>query len=286
MNFYAHTAELADGSRDSDESRWQRLEKHLRNVSVLTEKFAAPFGIAAEARLAGLLHDLGKYRDEFQAYLRGERSSSVETQHAIYGAAWAAEDQQSLLASALAVAGHHAGLHDCGELAGMFAKPSLRVGQIVPQLIQRLESEFGPLPPLPQPPPWIGNEVSSKNTFSTEFYTRLIFSCVVDADHDRCLTVGPSSALMPTDFFGKVMKQVPDEQEQLLRDMMRLGLVKSFAHSQTTGRWMITYAPKGRQFLNTLKAAARRKPERYVARLLALGMLADGEAALGGYANK
>jgi CRISPR-associated endonuclease/helicase Cas3 len=173
MNYYAHTAELADGTRDPDTRHWQLLCDHLRKVAKLAKQFAAPLGLAEEAELAGLLHDLGKYRDEFQAYLRGERGSSVETQHAIYGAAWAMERS---LAATLPVAGHHAGLHDCGDLPGMLVKPTLRITQTVPELIARLETELGPLPPLPTLPAWVKNEISA------EFYTRLIFSSLIDAD--------------------------------------------------------------------------------------------------------
>ncbi len=174
--YFAHTAETVEGRRDPETARWQPLKDHLRQVADLAKRFAAPLGLVGEAELAGLLHDLGKYRDEFQSYLRGERGSSVETQHAVFGAAWAAEDGRSSLASALAVAGHHAGLHDCGELQGMFAKPVLRMKQTLPDLIARFEAELGPLPPPPSPPPWV------KDEFSTEFYARLIFSCLVDAD--------------------------------------------------------------------------------------------------------
>ncbi|HEY5742606.1 MAG TPA: hypothetical protein VIS99_08695 [Terrimicrobiaceae bacterium] len=53
---FAHTAELPDGSRDPDESHWQLLHVHLRNVATLAKKFAAPLGLAGEAELAGLLH--------------------------------------------------------------------------------------------------------------------------------------------------------------------------------------------------------------------------------------
>ena len=146
---------------------------HLSNVAKLAGQFAAPLNLTNEARLAGLLHDLGKYREEFQAYLRGERGSSVETQHAIFGAAWAMERS---LASTQPVAGHHAGLHDCGDLPGMLAKPALRITQTVPELIIRLEIELGPLPPPPPLPSWVKNELAA------ECYTRLLFSCLVDAD--------------------------------------------------------------------------------------------------------
>jgi hypothetical protein len=46
MNFYAHTAD--------DRRQWQPLVAHLRNVTELSEKFAAPFGIAMDAWLGGL----------------------------------------------------------------------------------------------------------------------------------------------------------------------------------------------------------------------------------------
>jgi len=73
MPYYAHTAEDADGTRLPEPSgKWQPLAEHLRNVSELAARFAAPMGpeAAAEARLAGLLHDLGKYSARFQSRLR------------------------------------------------------------------------------------------------------------------------------------------------------------------------------------------------------------------------
>jgi CRISPR-associated endonuclease/helicase Cas3 len=183
MIAYAHTATKPDGSPDPDESKWQLLRDHLRNVADLAAKFAAPFGAGDEARLAGLLHDLGKYRDEFQSYLRGERSSSAETQHAIFGSAWAADESHpQLFASKLAIAGHHAGLHDHSDLEGMFAKRGLHIPGCIPGLIARLEGEFGSLPPLPSPPAWVIAAATAGDPFPAEFYTRLIFSCVVDAD--------------------------------------------------------------------------------------------------------
>ena len=41
MTFYAHTAQLTDGSPDPDESHWQPLADHLRNVADLAAAFAA-----------------------------------------------------------------------------------------------------------------------------------------------------------------------------------------------------------------------------------------------------
>jgi CRISPR-associated endonuclease/helicase Cas3 len=179
MTYYAHTAEDSQGKRLPESCGvWQPLSAHLRNVAELAAKFAAPMGPAAEseAHLTGIMHDLGKYRNEFQAYLRGERSSSVDTQHAIFGAAWAAEESRQVPFSALAIAGHHAGLHNQCDIEAMCSKRALRIPESVPALIALLESELGPLPPSPKMPAWVHDE------HSAEFYARLIFSCIVDAD--------------------------------------------------------------------------------------------------------
>src|SRR4051812_24491980 len=92
-----------------------RLVTHLLDVARRAEGFARRIRpgddrFAALAFWAGLFHDLGKYRTEFQEYLRGERGKGVDTQHAVFGAALAWE----VLAKAIGVVinGHHSGLHD------------------------------------------------------------------------------------------------------------------------------------------------------------------------------
>jgi HD superfamily phosphohydrolase YqeK len=56
--YYAHTALTKDGALDLDPRRWQPLKDHLRSVAALAQRFAEPLALAAEAELAGLLHDL------------------------------------------------------------------------------------------------------------------------------------------------------------------------------------------------------------------------------------
>lgn len=65
--FYAHSLP------DQPEERWERLEVHLEEVSSLAGRLAAAFGAGEWGELAGLWHDLGKYKPEFQARLRGSR---------------------------------------------------------------------------------------------------------------------------------------------------------------------------------------------------------------------
>src|SRR4030088_2486171 len=55
---------------------WEKLPEHLRAVAARAGTFAAEFGWAEVARLAGLLHDIGKCSSEFFAYIN--RSSAGE----------------------------------------------------------------------------------------------------------------------------------------------------------------------------------------------------------------
>lgn len=59
--FYAHSL---DGI--SDKSKWQGLEEHLEGVARLAGEFAGKIGLPMVGELLGLLHDLGKYRSEFE----------------------------------------------------------------------------------------------------------------------------------------------------------------------------------------------------------------------------
>lgn len=180
MIFYARTADDERGNPLSENSgHWQPLSAHLRRVAGLARQFATPLSLADEAQLAGVLHDLGKYRSEFQEMLRGQRGSSHETQHAIFGAAWAfdcVQRQNKLPGAAFAVAGHHSGLHDLGDLQQSVNAPKLRPVETSGKLLDLLQAETGPLPSPPDPPAWV------TNALSTDFYTRLLFSCLVDAD--------------------------------------------------------------------------------------------------------
>lgn len=82
------------------------LRKHLLDVANRAERFAEVFGRGPDARLAGLLHDLGKYGDLFQARLRGEERG---LDHWSAGASICLTQFHHPQA-ALAVQGHHPGL--------------------------------------------------------------------------------------------------------------------------------------------------------------------------------
>jgi CRISPR-associated endonuclease/helicase Cas3 len=168
--FYAHTLE------GEPPTKWQGLEEHLRGVAIKAESFARDFGGSEEARMAGWLHDLGKFRDEFQRYLKKERGSGKDTHHAVYGAALAFEHAWPC---AFAIAGHHAGLHNRCKLQELIEDPGYGAASQLPILTQHLRHAMGEIPADIALPPF----VKEGAPWSLEFYVRMILSCLVDADY-------------------------------------------------------------------------------------------------------
>jgi len=151
MNYYAHSG------LKRDYSDWQPLATHLQNVANLAASFAkaaqptrltdnkeelqGKTSFYETAQLAGLLHDLGKYRSEFQQYLKKERERSIDTVHSVYGAA-AMGYRFDDIVSAFAIAGHHAGLHDKSGLAELIGGSKYKAEQRYTALLNLAEKEL------------------------------------------------------------------------------------------------------------------------------------------------
>ncbi|MHB1953247.1 MAG: CRISPR-associated helicase Cas3' [Sulfobacillus sp.] len=187
VNYYAHTATAADGANDSNQERWQLLQTHLRNVANLAKTFAEPFGFAAEAEIAGLLHDLGKYSDRFQARLRNRSIHGIN--HWAAGATHAAA--LKAMAVAFGVDGHHTGIpalnknEKCLSLRNTvlkFSDQNLRLeltGQCLESLTELLTRFGNDGLKLPTFSP---RQITDTETFSESIRARMLFSCLVDAD--------------------------------------------------------------------------------------------------------
>ncbi len=114
----------------------QWLPDHLMGVSHLARGFASKVGLADQGELIGLLHDLGKYSEEFQNYLKSavellnpdEDEEFVDAKglkgkvdHSTAGAQLVWQEFSSLgqmgqivgQILALCIASHHSGLIDC-----------------------------------------------------------------------------------------------------------------------------------------------------------------------------
>jgi CRISPR-associated endonuclease/helicase Cas3 len=188
MRFYAHTANDGRGHPLPESSgRWQFLHDHLRSVADLAQRFAFPIGLNAEAEIAGLLHDLGKYAERFQLRLRNPAIHGIN--HWGAGAAHAAV--LKAWSVAFAADGHHTGLpalHDAEagtplkKTVSDFADPSRRLeltGQCledVATLLARFHQDGLKLLPCST------RTIQKDQRFAEALRTRMLFSCLVDAD--------------------------------------------------------------------------------------------------------
>jgi CRISPR-associated endonuclease/helicase Cas3 len=167
LKFYAHS------TQNPDKSDWQPLNQHLHDVALLAERFASAFGAGAWGRSAGLLHDAGKATIRFVQRLEG---STQRVDHSTFGAR-IAEDQAGNLGVLLAyvIAGHHGGLPNGGEQETELhfrLKNSKLPDDLA--LLPELEINNDLVPPFK-----LDRE---RGGFSLAFFTRMIFSCLVDAD--------------------------------------------------------------------------------------------------------
>lgn len=177
--FLAHVKQESEG-------QWipHPLEDHLHGVAALAESFAAAFGAGDWARLAGLWHDLGKYRGAFQRYIRGASGyeAHIETapgkvDHSTAGALYAMERMKGLgRILAYLIAGHHAGLPDWQSAEAPVSSLANRLQQddlLTDTLAAALPADILDAP-LPTSNP--GGERDHA------LWIRLLFSCLVDAD--------------------------------------------------------------------------------------------------------
>uniref|UniRef100_E6PG15 Metal dependent phosphohydrolase n=1 Tax=mine drainage metagenome TaxID=410659 RepID=E6PG15_9ZZZZ len=173
--YFAHSANGA--------GLWHPLAEHLRSVGDLAGGFASGARWRDEARLAGLLHDLGKYGDRFQRRLHGKDKG---LDHWSQGASLALMRRKAI-AAALAIQGHHVGLQRADNdslrrLAPMnltnAVLPGLELSESDLDLLESRASADGlslPVPPEPCKDYW-------KYEVAAMLDVRMLFSCLVDAD--------------------------------------------------------------------------------------------------------
>jgi CRISPR-associated endonuclease/helicase Cas3 len=206
---WAHTLVDRDGAH-----RVHSLRDHLECVGAMASRFAAKWSAGEWASIAGRWHDLGKYSRAFQDYIRtssapseahvddaateGEPASAPgrkRVDHSTAGAAhvmaWAREqrvdraNQWCADAVAWAIAGHHAGLADAAELkarlesrgqwlldeASVHAPTELLAASIPASCaLSRIDAKV------------TGPARTAARMRKVEFWTRMLFSALCDAD--------------------------------------------------------------------------------------------------------
>ncbi len=234
MEFYAHSRE------GQSSEHWQLLNEHLNNVAELAAEFAAPFGGQEWARLSGLWHDLGKGTLQWQAFLRHANGVVDEfakfyeghPTHADVGAQrLAGNSAQAGKLLAFCIAGHHGGLPNWNGSAQSALESRLKKKHPEIQIDISIPDFPSELPFAPD---------GSRLGFQFQFFARMLFSCLVDADYldtEASLDgerVGWRSAYPPMDVlhkrfwnhFNKLREEVDSttnvnlQRETVLRDCL------------------------------------------------------------------
>ena len=174
--FFAHST--PDPSRQD----WHSLRDHLVGVANLADKFGHVLGISKLARIAGLLHDLGKYTPEFQARLSGaNRRVDHSTAGAWHVTRLTSSNDDRIMSElvAYAIAGHHAGLPDKIGDSGSLTERLSNFGNSTLDPIWREEID----PDASKLAPKFNFGSNETAPFRVSFLGRMIFSCLVDADY-------------------------------------------------------------------------------------------------------
>ena len=201
----------------------QSVAEHLLQTAKLTKEHGQKIGLPCMGELCGLLHDLGKYSDEFQYYIQSEhglldpdaeefvdaRGKKGKIDHSTAGAQflWKAcsqNNQREIFLRqmlALCIASHHSGLLDCIKPDGhdRFSERMDKAdekthlsevqGKVDMEILQKVEALIHS--------PEIASETTELLTrianierkirgildFRLGLLTRFLFSCLIDADH-------------------------------------------------------------------------------------------------------
>ena len=179
--YYAHSAQ-DELSNLLPYEHWQTLQSHSVNVGEMASEFARVFGAQEIACQMGQLHDVGKYSEPFNHRLHG--GPSVD--HATAGAKIAVERWVNVIGKLMAfcIAGHHAGLAN-GNGEGdnrrtLKDRLALQFGADIPALDNLWQQEIK-LPETLSVPPLKAD--THHPFFSYAFFTRMLYSCLVDADY-------------------------------------------------------------------------------------------------------
>ncbi len=175
---------------DKGEYSVHSLSAHLSKVAALAGQNASVFGSDEWAQCAGRWHDLGKFSQAFQHYIKSasgyntEAHIEGETQtgkvnHSDAGALYAV-DRFAVYGRILAylIAGHHAGLPDWYKLdvpGGSLQQRLLNIDNLSAALTANIPPEI-----LNQQRPQ--SPISPGGSAGFALWVRMLFSCLVDAD--------------------------------------------------------------------------------------------------------
>ena len=231
----AHVRALEDGSYET-----QPLLDHLHGVAELAQSYAERITDYPElgeiGYLLGLLHDLGKYQEGFQRYIRQQSGldptlNGWRTPHSPAGARYAYDlkqvggNQQLLKILSLCIGAHHRGLYNASEWKGQVVDSS-DTKRAVANLVKGLQPEASQLEELLHKASLdkvttVWDELDEKNY---QLLIRMLFSCLVDAD------------FLDTERFMSPEKSLVRQNAKASLEQMRAQLEEYVSHFNREGR--------------------------------------------------
>lgn len=168
INYFAHSR--------GEPPEYQLLVDHLLNTAKLAGDFANRINAKQIGYVAGLLHDIGKFNKEFQDYLK-DQMAHRGPDHSSAGAIYSINFSELLV---IPLAGHHGGLGDLADVQQRInnKKSDTEIASVI-QIAQNTLDEIRKIHNLNEYIP----ECVIKRNASLEFFIRMIFSCLVDADY-------------------------------------------------------------------------------------------------------
>ena len=231
----AHVRVLEDDSYET-----QPLLDHLHGVAEMAQSYAERITDYPElgeiGYLLGLLHDLGKYQEGFQCYIRQQSGldptlNGWRTPHSPAGARYAyglkqvGGNQQLLKILSLCIGAHHRGLYDDSEWRGQVVHFS-DTERAVANLVKGLKLEVSQLEELLHKAS-LDKATKAWNKIDEDDYQlliRMLFSCLVDAD------------FLDTERFMSPDKSLARQSAKASLEQMQVQLEEYVSHFNREGR--------------------------------------------------
>ncbi len=173
--YFSHSRNGGGG----DAGQRQPLYLHLQRVAELARSFGEEFGIGEQAEGTALLHDLGKYSQQFQRRLTDPNEPSRD--HWSLGAFVACQERRpTQLLPAAAIAGHHVGLHSIASGRSSFKK--------VKESLNSAQSTT----------PDLDSQNSARRTFQDDGFTLPTFDCGLSPNFHRAADMLDTRMLFST----------------------------------------------------------------------------------------
>ncbi|MCK8823997.1 CRISPR-associated helicase Cas3' [Fuchsiella alkaliacetigena] len=158
---------------ENNQGEFHLLKDHLHKTAKMVEKFTSKWNAGDLGYALGLIHDIGKYSDDFQDYLLNDDKKSAE--HKYLGTMIVFNHFQLL---SFIVAGHHGGLHNFVDLKNI-SKDYKNILDKKKEVIKRFENEIDKLQNIDFNLP---KKQFEDDKLKYEFFLRMMYSALVDAD--------------------------------------------------------------------------------------------------------